>query len=83
MDDFVARQLVSTCDLGATGGTPMESAAFGEELRASSAVDGSVDAATTEEGFVGRIHDAGNSKPRYVVADEFDLVVERLTRWVR
>ena len=54
----------------------MEGAAFVEEAGAGGGVDGAVDAAAAEEGFVGCVYDGGGGEGGDVRADEGDFVVE-------
>ena len=76
MDNFLAGQIVALGDLGISSLTPVESAAFTEEVGAGSSVNGAVNPTTTKESLVGSIDNTVNLKFSDVAAGEGDRVVE-------
>lgn len=80
MDHLLARQVVRGGDFGAAGGAAVQCAAFAQEAAAGGGVDGAVDAAAAEEGFVGCVDDGVEGQGGDVGADEGDFVVEALGR---
>jgi hypothetical protein len=61
MNDVSRRQTIALGNFGAAGFTPVQHAAFGEELGTRGAVDRTVDAAPTEQGRIRGVDDGVNA----------------------
>lgn len=78
MNHFLAGEVERARDLRITRVAAVERAAFVFQCWAGGSVDGAVDAATAQEGFVGRVDDAVDLELCDVVADRRDCVVVSL-----
>ena len=82
MDHMPRRQQVSARDLGVTGRTAVQRAAFGKQFGAGPAMNSAIDAAPAEQGRIRGVDDGVNAQCRDVGNDDFQPRLADLARGV-